>query len=572
MLLSILVGSCDRAVDPRLQHVQTLMDKSPREALDSMDNIERSSLSESNRHLYDFLTIKVSDKAYVRHTSDSLISKVIEYESSHKSNGRYAEALYYGGRVHSDMGDYPTALQYYQDALTTIEQETPIDLDLKANITSQMGRLLTNLRLYEEAVPYIDTALEIDRQEKDTANLISDMQLLGGVYMKAEKYLEAESIFKKTLTIEPDISEPRASKSKMYIAEIKRKIGELDSALIYIRNIQDKVDPIVRNSALGYAAAIYHDNNIPDTAYMFANELIESGDKAYMDIGYSVMFSPGVRSLVKDDMLYDYLNDYQSLLESFYDENENQLVINQEALYNYQLHLREKEKTQNYNNRMKKLLTAMAFVVICLIAIVFMIQYRNKSNILKLRTALDNIEQLKFELENNKVAKSSTLFLENNTVSEVDDKKDKDLALTLKAETLRSRLQNELMDLYNRSSEISPVPEQLLDSKAYLRFQTLIEQGKVLKNDDRLWNEIEEEILKYSPKFRTNLNLLTMGNLSENDLHTALLIKMGIKPKNMTILTGRSNGAIISRRETLSVKILGKKMDAQVINAIIRML
>ena len=64
--------------------------------------------------------MKIADKNYVTHTSDSLILRVIDHEESHKGDGRYAEALYYGGRVYSDLGDYPTSLKYFQQSLEPV--------------------------------------------------------------------------------------------------------------------------------------------------------------------------------------------------------------------------------------------------------------------------------------------------------------------------------------------------------------------------------------------------------------------------------------------------------------------
>ena len=74
------------------------------------------------------------------------------------------------------------------------------------------------------------------------------------------------------------------------------------------------------------------------------------------------------------------------------------------------------------------------------------------------------------------------------------------------------------------------------------------------------------------PKFKENLLLLTLGKMTTAELRTALLIKIGIKPSEMIILLGKSNGAIISRRESLCLKVLDKKMGVKVIDGIIRLL
>ncbi|MDE6768541.1 MAG: hypothetical protein K2J78_02320, partial [Muribaculaceae bacterium] len=100
----------------------------PNDALTRLSSINPDSLSEADRHYFDFLSIKAKDKAYITHTSDSLIRDVIDYASSHQKEGYYTEALYYGGRVYSDLGDYPTALQYFQETLDLLpeDRENPL--------------------------------------------------------------------------------------------------------------------------------------------------------------------------------------------------------------------------------------------------------------------------------------------------------------------------------------------------------------------------------------------------------------------------------------------------------------
>ena len=58
----------------------------------------------------------------------------------------------------------------------------------------------------------------------------------------------------------------------------------------------------------------------------------------------------------------------------------------------------------------------------------------------------------------------------------------------------------------------------------------------------------------------------------KRELHTALLIKCGIKPKDMGILFGKE-GTISYYRENLCEKLLGKRKETtRLLNDIIRLL
>ncbi len=575
--ITLILSCCSgKQHDHRLSRIEDIIAISPKEALDSLGTIDYARLSDADKHYYDFLSIKASDKAYITHTSDSLILKVIDYAQSHQDEGRYPEALYYGGRVYSDLGDYPTAIHYFQNALDLFLSTNSKDLNLKANIYSQYGRLLTSLRLYDDAIPYIESSIEIGKQMKDTANIIYDLQLLGGTYLRASNYEFAERAFNEALQLSKNQAPFHSAKSWMYLAAIKYRLEQIDSALYFIRNTPDKVKPTVRNSALGYAANIYLEAGILDTAYIYAREIICNPDSAPRETGYHVILSPKLRKFIPTDSLNQYISDYRNLLENFYDQNKTQLAINQQNLYNYQLHEREKAKAKKSNELLKSCVFAFLLIIILMALVILYFKNRNKAHIIELHEALTNITELRNQL--NDVLKPSASDNKLEFPSGYKEKTDDTHTASLlpifktKEQGLRNQLKNELMALYKNASvskEISPI---ILQSEVYQKLQELIANGKTIKEQNHLWIELEETILKCSPKFRVNLNLLTLGNLTTLELHTALLIKCGIKPSQMATLLGRSNGAIVSRRETLCVKVLDKKLGTKVIDSIIRLL
>lgn len=245
-IILLLLGSCvQRNLNTRLERIEVLAEKAPEEARDSLLAIDRKSLTDTDRHFLDFLTVKVNDKAYEPHTSDSLILQVIEHEVRHRRDGRYAEALYYGGRVYSDLGDYPTALRYFQAALDEIEGVSECQ-DLKGRIVSQYGGLLASMRMLDEAIPIIQTSCEIDKENKDTPSLIYDLHLLGFTYTKAEKYTEAIKCFRHALSLCERMPDHMKAKSQMHMASAYLNLDRPDSALNYIRGAADRVSPVSR--------------------------------------------------------------------------------------------------------------------------------------------------------------------------------------------------------------------------------------------------------------------------------------------------------------------------------------
>lgn len=559
LTICILMAGCsETGQDARLKEIAEIVSDSPQEALLRLDSIDCESISEADRHYYDFLTIKAKDKAYIQHTSDSLILDVISYYENISPSPLYAEALYYGGRVYRDMGDAPTALQYFHKVLDNIPEDSR-SLNLKARTLSQIGRLLQGISLYDEAIPYIEKSLKICELNKDTTNIVYELQLLGGTYLRAKKYRLAEHYFNKAIEMSSNLPLSFKAKSKMYLADVKYQVGQLDSALTLIRNTPDLVKPIARNRALATASDIYLAKGLLDSAYIYAHELINSPDSDNKVIGYQNLLLPELQKFIPLDTIYLYIDEYRGLLENYYDSNESQLAMNQHNFYNYQLHEREKQSAQKEKGKFLKWLYIISIVVVVLVITILALNIGRKKQQLRLHEALDNISKLKASLSNHSSTDNS-------------DSGSKEIAKETTTESLRNRLRDDLLSIYNKDKKQGEIPSAILRSEAYQELQSYVAGGKVIPLDSLLWEQMEAAVMDCSPNFKYNLQLLTGGNLSSQDYRLALLIKCGITPTQMISLLGRTKGTVSYRREALCYKVFDQKLGSKVIDGIIRLL
>lgn len=554
-IFSLLLQGCSkRDADPRLHEIENIVSDRPKEALQRLDSIDIAALSGGDRHLYDFLRVKAQDKAYIYHTSDSLILDVIGYYQSHDKE-YYPEALYYGGRVYSDLGDYPTALQYFRSALEELPSDTK-DLELKCRILSQTGRLLNTLRLYGDAVSYIEKSIQIGKEQNDTVGMIYDLQLLGGTYLRARKYDLAEKSLREAMRIGEKLPKSFEMESQMYLAEIKYETGQLDSALALIRTINEREAPKIYNSVLGYASNIYLKAGILDTAYMYANKLIHSDNRVQKEIGYQVILSPKLRGYLSQDSLDKYISNYRGLLENYLNHNEHQLAITQQARYNYELHEKARVKAETRQKLMTIWLiaTVIGFIVVVALVVLYL-KNRAKDRIIQLQVALDNLSKQEGDLPHTNPTQMMLTPL--NHPNEQD---------------LRERLRKSLLEIVEKHEGDVNVSSLITNSDAYGKLQEMIRTGSILRDKDNLWKELEDVVLSSSPDFKKNLNLLTEGKLKRVGYCTALLIKCGVRPSEMLSLFNITNGAIISRRENLSIKMFDKKIGVRYIDNVIRTL
>ena len=159
LVVCMMTGCGDRAREDSFNEIENRISTDPKAAVLFVDSLAADStwsavMSKAERARFDLLRVKSADKAYVRHTSDSLIRTVLGYYEKHPGSEQYPEVLYYGGRVYSDLGDSPTALRYFQQALDALPLKEE-NKRLRSTILVQMAYMLDRMRIYDEAIPFM---------------------------------------------------------------------------------------------------------------------------------------------------------------------------------------------------------------------------------------------------------------------------------------------------------------------------------------------------------------------------------------------------------------------------------
>lgn len=554
--LSILLLCCCAGPDERLVRINTLAEESPEAALDSLDSIDVDKLSEFDRHYYDLTTVKACDKAFAVHSSDSSIVAAIDYFAEHGADSIYAEALYYGGRVCDELGDKPRALSYFQEALNHLP-DSDKSLNLKFRVLSQTGRLLDDFKLFENAAQYVGQAIEIERKMNDTLSEVYDLQLLGVIHLRADNFSLADSIFKLAYIRAQKLDVEHKAKTAMYLGAVKYRLGDIDSALFFIKDTPSMVNPIARNSALAYSTEIYYDAGMLDSAYSCAYRMIQSQDDTNKATAYSMLLTTELRHFLPSDSVFVNLRDYLSLLESYYDDNEENSVLMQHTMYNYKMHEAEKIKALKSNEKLRTFiwLGCVCFLVLCVV--ILYLKYRNERSVAELQRALEIIRQLETRVITDDLVDRTHSAIESQEKETVGD--------------LRDKLREKLFDIYNKTKDSYEIPIELLNSEVYEELQDKIAKSLAI-NDDAFWIRLEAEINKISPEFKRNLQILLGGKFSTYDMHTSLLIKCGVAPTQMAILMNRTKGTMVSRRESMAFRIFGEKKNTKIADGIIRLL
>lgn len=572
--------SCGSGRTSELEAIETLISTNPDSALVKLKAFPTDSLDKADLNLYNLLLIKATDKCYIRHTTDSVSSAVLTYYSKHKSDPHYIDALYYSARVHADLGDYPTALSEFHTLLDLLPN-TPENYDMRGNVLSQTGRLLINIRLNEEAIVCMREVVEMEREQKDSLNLMYDLELLGKVLTDVKAYDEAEGIFVEALELSKKVEKERALREVMYIADIKDYKGKGDSALNLIRGIPEKIVDRYKPIALCYAADIYKTSGIYDTAYAYAHQLIQLNDPTQNKSAHSILLAKGVRDFIPPDSLYYYIDRYRKIYEDFIRKNGDRATLLEQSRYNYSVH----EKARRASEKSKTNLLIVTYVIISLLMlsliIVLFLKLKNHKYSLQLYEALERIKKLeKNDCDNNTMISSGNSVCPNdsdivpadcNSAPSADHTESDCGTDTLYRESLKQKYISLLIE--ERTNGISrPVSDMILISEPHRRLRQFITDRKNISPDHSIWQEIEKTVLRDSPDFRKKIIILTKGKISSENYKTLLLVKCGISPTDMSRVLSVSKSTISSRRQRIAESMFNVKLSAQDADKILRML
>ena len=134
--------SCSRSVDKRLVLADTLMWTKPDSSLAILNAINLDSLKgDENQAYYALLLTQAQFRCNIPLTSDTLISKAVDYYSDNHNREHYTRAFLYKGGAYEDMGNPVEAIKWYKKAEDNADSTDYRNL---AQINFRLGMLYYN--------------------------------------------------------------------------------------------------------------------------------------------------------------------------------------------------------------------------------------------------------------------------------------------------------------------------------------------------------------------------------------------------------------------------------------------
>ena len=549
--------ACEDNSHPRILVVaDSLANANPDSAVVLLQSLKNdfATASEETRMYYHLLCIKANDKAYIPHTTDSLILPVLHYYMD--KNDRYLpEAYYYAARVYRDLGDAPQALDYFDKAMRCLPNGTKNSL--KGLVYSQMGTLFLYQNIYDEALKLFMKAYEYNKSRSDSAVMVNNLKSIAdtyrakncidsSMYYYRESYNLACMLHKRSL-----VDMVQNQMAGLYIQQKK-----YDAAKAILLPSLNNINRGSKSGIYSMVSKLYHEMGNEDSALYYYKELLDCGTiYAKRSANWGIAELALKRGNVKEASIY--LKQYMLCDDSVDKITNAENIQKTYSLYNYQSRERENIRLKIENVRKTNTILYCCVAGGILVTILLAYQQYSRKKRLQLEFRLEKSEHLKEEQY-----KKSNLFIEESKKRIAELEKELHDAGCVNTE-LKERLLQEQESVYyaQKQAEINMDKQKekrvkLLKSEIYCYIQEQID-SKNYKMDKAKWNLLEKTVTEIYQGFTEKLN--SVYKLSCYELQVSLLIKANIQPVDIANLTNHTKPSVSLVRRRLYEKFFNKK-------------
>ena len=239
LVLPLFLLACSRAGEHEalFRQVESVVSDHPDSAMVLLQRIEEPErLDSADWARWALLTTQARDKAFIRHTTDSVINRVADYYQRFGDNHQKALAYYYVGRVNSDLGQLKRATDAYLRA-SDYSAKTD-DHDLTFRILAQMGTRFAHQGLTHEAERAYRKALEIATQANDSVNMAFGSAYLARICGLREDWAQAENYYLESIAIAEKIGHSDVLELGIQeLASVYSRRNRLDKALALAKRL-----------------------------------------------------------------------------------------------------------------------------------------------------------------------------------------------------------------------------------------------------------------------------------------------------------------------------------------------
>lgn len=506
---------------------------------------------------YQLLCIKANDRAYIPHSSDSIILPILNYYKQ-TDDLHLPETYYYAGRIYRDLGDAPQALDYFNNTLDALPSSSD-SYSLKSKVYSQIGTLFLYQDIYDEALKMFKEAFHYDLLLEDSVGMSYDLRDMATSYRCLNQIDSAIYYYGKANDLALALHQQRfVSMIQSQMAGLYIQLKKYDLAKQFLQSslsYQHKAD---KSGIFSVAAKYYHQLGTKDSAAYYYTQLLDFGTIYAKQAAHWGLAELAIDNNHEQDAI-PHLRAYMQCVDSIRKITDREAIRQMRSVYNYKLREKEIAHLKSKNEQTKLIIISLLSLCAILASITFAYIQYFKLKQLQLTIRLKKIKRLK-----DKLYSRSVQFIEENKrkIEELEIMERKFLEVDQINTTLKEQLnaQKELIIYTNKQIKLDLNRREqsqavLFKSKIYLHIQRQLKindrSKRMLSDED--WKELEKLVNSTYNGFKENL--YDIYNLSLFEYRVCLLIKINIQPIDIGKLTEHSKESISSTRRRLYEKV-----------------
>jgi len=458
--------------------------------------------------MYHQLLIAELNEEVLPYRNQEMVRNLVNYYEQTNDREKLIRSYIIAGKVFTHCNGGPQALAYYHKAEDLMDYES--NPELLNQLYQQMTYLFLHHNMLEQARTYANYSLSHCRHVKDTVGMIQALRYLGETSKK-------EGISGNGLTnIENAYQLARQAKryndQKEILIDLASCQYDLEHYRLALRFIQPLKNKLPKNEAHrvnALLAKIYHKIGETDSAVFFARQALVNGNSVSLRDAHQVLAHIAIKQ-GNHTAAEEHLSKYEELSDAINRYENSEAIAQMDAFYHNQKQAEENARLRFENSHKQNVIVIFiaCTIVLVILFITYIQRHRRKQELLALR--IQQLEELRLAYENT----------------------DKD-----------ELIQNE---------------QSIRDTEIYHRL-TVMESSEHLTDED--WQALTDAVGKAYPKFSSRL--FSLCNVSTHEYHVCLLLKAGIEPARIGMLTLRSKAAISTVRSRLYEKAFGKKGSAK---------
>lgn len=564
IILVLLSPSCSHKPDYPLAMQQAIhcMKQSPDSArlyLASLDSIIMQE-PEETRMYHLLLKIKAGGRKELANVSDSLMARVVDYyEHQEGEDEKLLMAYYYLGRIYRNMGDSPNSLVVFQKAAEIGERLQRYDM--LGRIYEQINYIYAFQGLYSEALEMIPKAKYNYLVDGDMEGVMFACRNKARIFDRIGEKDSLVTYYQQAYEIAFVIGETAQGHIlNEYISVcaehgLARKTEELLN--------QFPAELIEKDRLVLKAQGLLHFyNHRYDLAICCFQKAIQLKPHIYDDCDIYKLLSEIKEKTGDYQQAYHYARKSLALKDSIANITKTEAVDRVRSLYNYNHIQKQNRRLQLDDARNEKFIYMFILISWTLLTLLVSLYfyYRRHKKMSSKREAY--LLQLKKEQEQNSLA-----TLEQNQ-RQIDDLTAQLQLAESRNEQIRQQLQSqkEALEMSNRKIQLNldgkTLSDQVLIKSEIAQWFTQERNWEVLPQSSVKWLELEKEIEQCFPNFISQLRFL-YPNMSLQEWHTCLLVKLKIPVKGMAKLLSCTKSSVSNIRSRLYKKIFKEEGGAE---------